>query len=66
MRIERQPSAALLAAAHFQRELIARALRAARGQLGEAAQRLGLSRHALRHQMGKLGMHEAEGGTLDA
>jgi DNA-binding NtrC family response regulator len=54
------------ATAHFQRELIAQALRAAGGQLVEAAQRLGLSRHALRHQMGKLGVQEAEGGSLDA
>ncbi|MEZ5837513.1 MAG: sigma-54 dependent transcriptional regulator [Geminicoccaceae bacterium] len=38
----------------FQRRLIADALKAANGRSGEAARRLGLSRHALRHQMRKL------------
>jgi two-component system, NtrC family, response regulator AtoC len=40
----------------FQRDLITRALEAASGNRQRAAQRLGLSRHALRHQMIKLGM----------
>ncbi|WP_342131186.1 sigma-54 interaction domain-containing protein [Hydrogenophaga sp. OTU3427] len=44
------------ATARFQRELIAAALRAAGGQVGVAAQGLGLSRHALRHQMARLDM----------
>ena len=54
------------ATAHFQRELIASALRAASGQLGTAAQHLGLSRHALRHQMAKLGWQDVHGGPDDA
>jgi transcriptional regulator with PAS, ATPase and Fis domain len=45
-----------LATQQFQRELIAGALAAGGGSLAMAAQRLGLSRHALRHQMGKLGL----------
>lgn len=40
----------------FQASLVARALHDASGNLGMAAQALGLSRHALRHQMTKLGM----------
>ena len=40
----------------FQRELIRQALHAAGGQPGAAAASLGLTRHALRHQMRKLGM----------
>ena len=40
----------------FQRGLIQEALAAENGHLGNAAQRLGMSRHALRHQMVKLGM----------
>lgn len=40
----------------FQAALVARALHDAGGNLGMAAQALGLSRHALRHQMTKLGM----------
>jgi len=40
----------------FQRRLILRALDRARGRLGRAARELGLSRHALRHQMAKLDM----------
>jgi DNA-binding NtrC family response regulator len=43
----------------FQKALIERALRDAGGRLGRAAARLGLSRHALRHQMLKLGIAEA-------
>lgn len=38
----------------FQAALIEQALRASAGNQGQAAQRLGLSRHALRHQMSKL------------
>ncbi|MDP3519777.1 MAG: sigma-54 dependent transcriptional regulator [Hydrogenophaga sp.] len=53
------------ATAQFQRELIASALRAAGGQLGTAAQGLGLSRHALRHQMAKLGLQDAHGPAED-
>ncbi len=40
----------------FQRRIIAHALDRSRGRLGRAARELGLSRHALRHQMVKLGM----------
>jgi len=40
----------------FQRALIRTALDAAAGNPGDAARRLGLSRHALRHQMLKLNM----------
>jgi transcriptional regulator with PAS, ATPase and Fis domain len=40
----------------FQAALIDAALREAKGRHGRAAARLGLSRHALRHQMQKLGM----------
>ncbi|MBL8336180.1 MAG: sigma-54-dependent Fis family transcriptional regulator [Rhodoferax sp.] len=40
----------------FQRTLVRQALAGARGQLGAAAQALGLSRHALRHQMARLGL----------
>jgi transcriptional regulator with PAS, ATPase and Fis domain len=44
----------------FQQRLIAGALARAGGRLGRAAQELGLSRHALRHQMAKLGMQVDE------
>lgn len=40
----------------FQRALIRQALSATRDNLGAAARGLGLSRHALRHQMQKLGL----------
>lgn len=40
----------------FQTDLIRRALAASNGRKAEAAESLGLSRHALRHQMAKLGM----------
>ncbi len=40
----------------FQRLIVAQALEAAEGNLQTAATRLGLSRHALRHQMIKLGL----------
>ena len=43
----------------YQRALIQAALKEARGRHGRAAQRLRLSRHALRHQMLKLGMADA-------
>jgi DNA-binding NtrC family response regulator len=42
------------ATAEYQRQLIREALTAAGGNLGDAAMRLGLTRHALRHQMNKL------------
>jgi transcriptional regulator with PAS, ATPase and Fis domain len=44
------------ATAAFQVDLIREALATTNGSLTEAAQRLGLSRHALRHQMMKLGV----------
>ena len=44
------------ATAACQKELIRQALIAARGKKADAADALGLSRHALRHQMKKLGM----------
>jgi transcriptional regulator with PAS, ATPase and Fis domain len=44
------------ATAEFQRALIEQALREHKGNLGQAAVRLGLTRHALRHQMFKLGL----------
>lgn len=44
------------ATAAFQRKLIADALRACSDNIADAAIRLDLSRHALRHQMEKLGM----------
>jgi two-component system, NtrC family, response regulator AtoC len=47
------------ATAEFQRGLIAQALTAADGNLQTAAGRLGISRHALRHQMIKLGLQVA-------
>jgi len=40
----------------FQRDLIRQSLDRAQGRKGEAATALGLTRHALRHQMNKLGM----------
>lgn len=43
------------ASRRFQRQLIDEALQAASQNLGQAAKALGLSRHALRHQMKKLG-----------
>ena len=42
----------------FQENLIRGALTACDGNIGLAAERLGLSRHALRHQMLKLGMRQ--------
>ena len=49
-----------LATMAFQRELIVSAVRSANGNLGGAARHLGLTRHALRHQMLKLGLKEDE------
>ncbi|MFM1855400.1 MAG: hypothetical protein RLZ83_709 [Pseudomonadota bacterium] len=49
-----------LATMAFQRELIVSAVRSASGNLGGAARHLGLTRHALRHQMLKLGLKEDE------
>ena len=51
------------ATAEFQRALIDQALREHRGNLGQAAVSLGLTRHALRHQMFKLGLVGQEGGA---
>jgi transcriptional regulator with PAS, ATPase and Fis domain len=45
----------------FHRTLIGRELSACGGNLGLAAQRLGLSRHALRHRMLKLGLRQVPG-----
>ncbi len=47
------------ATARFQTELVRTALRDAHGNIGMAAARLGLSRHALRHQMMKLRIPDA-------
>ncbi|AOZ05293.1 sigma-54 interaction domain-containing protein [Cupriavidus malaysiensis] len=47
------------ATARFQARLIRAALDACGQNAGQAAQRLGLSRHALRHQMLKLGLTDA-------
>lgn len=44
----------------YQHDLIARALRASGGHQGRAAAALGLSRHALRHQMLRLGLADAD------
>lgn len=52
------------ATAEYQRQLIRQALRIAHGNLGEAAAILGLTRHALRHQMQKLELPAGQG--LDA
>ncbi|MDO9216850.1 MAG: helix-turn-helix domain-containing protein, partial [Lacisediminimonas sp.] len=49
------------ATTRFQRDLIERALAAAQGNLGRAATALGLTRHALRHQMIKLGLVTQDG-----
>ena len=48
------------ATAAFQAALIARALEASPGNLAGAGKALGLSRHALRHQMSKLGLDSDE------
>ncbi len=47
------------ATAHFQRAMIERALGASSGNVQDAAARLRLTRHALRHQMIKLGIPNA-------
>ena len=44
----------------FERELIKRAFERSRGHFSNAAKRLGLSRHALRYQMSKLGLQTEE------
>jgi DNA-binding NtrC family response regulator len=49
------------ATAAYQRRLLQDALDACDGDAGLAARRLGLSRHALRHQMGKLGIVPGRG-----
>jgi transcriptional regulator with PAS, ATPase and Fis domain len=49
------------ATAQFQTSLIQKALNESQGHLGHAAQRLGLSRHALRHQMSRLGIALVDG-----
>lgn len=52
----------------FQRQLIHQALDESHGSLGRAAKRLGLTRHALRHQMLKLGLISQDGdetATMD-
>ena len=56
----------LEATARFQRGLIAEALAHTQGHMGAAAVRLGLTRHALRHQILKLGMAPAGDGQEDA
>lgn len=53
-----------LATQQFQRQLIGRALDEAHGNLGRAARGLALTRHALRHQMLKLGL-VGEARSLD-
>ena len=50
----------------FQRQLIGRAMNEAHGNLGRAARRLELTRHALRHQMLKLGLISQDGEAQDA
>lgn len=54
------------ATTRFQRELIQRVMADTQGHLGRAAIQLGLTRHALRHQMIKLGMisHDDDGADL--
>lgn len=49
------------ATAAFQMALLSRALQAASGNVADAAEALGLSRHALRHQMAKLGISGPSG-----
>jgi DNA-binding NtrC family response regulator len=58
--LETLPSDYRLATMAYQRQLIESAIRDAGGSLGGAARRLALTRHALRHQMLKLGLKEAE------
>jgi transcriptional regulator with GAF, ATPase, and Fis domain len=49
----------------FQRALIAQALTQCQQGFGAAALQLGLTRHALRHQMIKLGMLAQDGVAAD-
>lgn len=51
-----RPAGFHAATLEFQRALVAEALATADGNLARAAAALGLTRHALRHQMGKLGL----------
>lgn len=61
------PSMGYQVATHqFQRELIRRALDDSHGNLGRSANRLGLTRHALRHQMLKLGLVSDDGDEPSA
>jgi transcriptional regulator with PAS, ATPase and Fis domain len=53
------------ATTRFQRELITRALAGSQGNLGRTAIQLGLTRHALRHQMIKLGLISQDGDDAD-
>lgn len=55
-----------LATAEFQRALIDQSLRQCKGNLGQAALGLGLTRHALRHQMFKLGLAGQDDGNADS
>lgn len=56
---EEMPGDFYAATAQFQARLIRKALRASGGSLPKAAEVLNLSRHALRHQMIKLGIEQA-------
>jgi two-component system NtrC family response regulator len=48
----------------FETQLIERAFQKSGGAFSEAARELGISRHALRYRMQKLGMREADRGSL--
>jgi transcriptional regulator with PAS, ATPase and Fis domain len=50
----------------FQRQLIAKSLEDASGNLGKAATQLAMTRHALRHQMIKLGLIHQDGRDDDS
>ncbi len=52
-----------VATARFQRALIEQTLASCRQNFGSTAERLGLSRHALRHQMMKLGLLAPPAGS---
>ncbi len=54
------------ATARFQRALIVKVLERTRNHLGRAASELGLTRHALRHQMIKHGLISADSDTDDS
>jgi transcriptional regulator with PAS, ATPase and Fis domain len=53
------------ATTRFQRDLIERVMAVVQGNLGRAAMALGLTRHALRHQMIKLGLTGQDGDGAD-